>query len=149
MRYYATSVSPYQQVEFSWSDFETTKQFIDLKCHPALSFTLLAGCVIFSDKGHGVNYSVAQMADDALHMAFFMTYSSKYADYDAWTKVRAWFKTLEPSEKACLVKARQWFQGGCRLNSSRGNVKTFGSFVLSDLNRGTVVVATHVDHSDC
>jgi hypothetical protein len=145
MRYFASTVGACHTTIFSWSDFTVSKSYLETNAMLQSFFgDVVRG--ILPDPGER---TVAEVREKAMKMAFFTSYSSKYANYSDWTSVRSWFSSLEPSEQAILVKARRWFQNGCRRNSQTWYLSTFGSLVLADLTTGAVAMATHVDHSDC
>jgi len=147
MRYFTSAVSVYHTAELSWSDFESVKTrnetSISLREYGRLfsAYILREGDKPGSRLG---DYSL----ETALNVAFFVSYASKYADYQEWAKVRCWFRSHEPSVQNMLVKARIWFQTATRANKSF-NITPFGALVTADLNTGAVVLMVHIDHSDC
>jgi hypothetical protein len=88
--------------------------------------------------------------ENAKRFAYFVSHASNRALYQDWVSIRSWFGSQTPAIQAVLLKARVWYQNGARrMARANGDLTTFGSLVLHDLNTGTVVLATHVDHSDC
>jgi len=158
-----TSVVPASMIqEFSWCDFASVK-FSEIEVGSNLhSFGIKVSGYILTDC---IRLNTSRLGDysleNAANVAFFMAHSSKYASFQDWTLVRAWFGDQTPAVQATLVKARIWFQQGVRQMSTRPKTEmlgatlividkgSFGALVLADLNTGAVVMAMHVDHSDC
>jgi len=152
MRYYATAISHYHTVQFSWRDFESCEFYSEVAQNLSLMSLgrLFSGYILadgaLDSEGRFKNWDESS----AINFAFFLSYASKTANYREWTKVRSWFGDQPPAVQQMLVRARVWFQTGARQRKFMPWDPTpHGAILMADLNDGAVVMATHVDHSDC
>lgn len=151
MRYFTTTVSHYHTVQFESFAFRGHRKMADVGLELLELGRLYSGYIRQDGRVMAGWRTGDWNVTTQRNFAFFISYSSKYAEHSDWISVRSWFKTLEPAEQAQLVRARTWYQCGARrfLSQARPWLDAFhaGNLVLADLSTGAVVMAVHTDAS--
>jgi len=150
MRYFTTTVPTQATVEFSWGDFLAVRTASEIPYQLKAYSRLISGYVLLDGLAKGDGRIGDWDEENATKIAFFIAHQSRFAVYQEWTEVRAWFRNQQPAVQRSLLRVRIWFQTAARTERTRPwNAIPHGMAIWADLSTGAVIVATHVDHSDC